>query len=111
MDNVTSDADFNVDQLEWIINAYKNTVERFTNSPFPQDLHEQLVGAIEAVFSSWQNKRAITYRKINNIPDSLGTGATIQTMVFGNLNDKSGTGVAFTRNPSKWVQKSFMENT
>ena len=109
MDNVTSDADFNVDQLEWIINAYKNTVERFTNSPFPQDPHEQLVGAIEAVFSSWQNKRAITYRKINNIPDSLGTGATIQTMVFGNLNDKSGTGVAFTRNPSNGSKELYGE--
>ena len=109
MDNVTSDADFNVDQLEWIINAYKNTVERFTNSPFPQDPQEQLVGAIEAVFSSWQNKRAITYRKINNIPDSLGTGATIQTMVFGNLNDKSGTGVAFTRNPSNGSKELYGE--
>ena len=109
MDNVTSDADFNVEQLEWIINAYKNTVERFTNSPFPQDPQEQLVGAIEAVFSSWQNKRAITYRKINNIPDSLGTGATIQTMVFGNLNDKSGTGVAFTRNPSNGSKELYGE--
>ncbi len=109
MDNVTSDADFNVEQLDWIINAYKNTVERFTNSPFPQDPQEQLVGAIEAVFSSWQNKRAITYRKINNIPDSLGTGATIQTMVFGNLNDKSGTGVAFTRNPSNGSKELYGE--
>ena len=109
MDNVTSDADFNVEQLEWIINAYKNTVERFTNSPFPQDPHEQLLGAIEAVFSSWQNKRAITYRKINDIPDSLGTGATIQTMVFGNLNDKSGTGVAFTRNPSNGSKELYGE--
>ena len=109
MDNVTSDADFNVEQLDWIINAYKNTVERFTNSPFPQDPHEQLLGAIEAVFSSWQNKRAITYRKINNIPDTLGTGATIQTMVFGNLNDKSGTGVAFTRNPSSGSKELYGE--
>ena len=109
MDNVESDADFNVEQLDWIINAYKNTVERFTNSPFPQDPHEQLLGAIEAVFSSWQNKRAITYRKINNIPDSLGTGATIQTMVFGNLNDKSGTGVAFTRNPSNGSKELYGE--
>ena len=109
MDNVTSDADFNVDQLDWIINAYKNTVERFTNSSFPQDPHEQLLGAIEAVFSSWQNKRAMTYRKINNIPDSLGTAATVQTMVFGNLNDKSGTGVAFTRNPSNGTNELYGE--
>ncbi len=109
MDNVISDADFNVEQLDWIINAYKNTVERFTNSPFPQDPHEQLLGAIEAVFSSWQNKRAMTYRKINNIPDSLGTGATVQTMVFGNLNDKSATGVAFTRNPSNGTKELYGE--
>ena len=109
MDDVVSDADFNIDQLHWIINAYKNTVERFTNSPFPQDPYEQLIGAIEAVFLSWQNKRAITYRKINNIPDSLGTGATVQTMVFGNLNDKSGTGVAFTRNPSSGIKELYGE--
>ena len=109
IDNVISDADFNAKQLDWIINAYKNTVERFTNSPFPQDPHEQLLGAIEAVFSSWQNKRAITYRKINNIPDSLGTGATVQTMVFGNLNDKSATGVAFTRNPSNGTKELYGE--
>ena len=109
MDNIVSDADFNVEQLEWIINAYKNTVERFTNFPFPQDPHEQLLGAIEAVFSSWQNKRALTYRKINNIPDSLGTGATVQTMVFGNLNDKSATGVAFTRNPSNGTKELYGE--
>ena len=88
---------------------YKNTVERFTDSEFPQDPYEQLLGAVEAVFSSWQNKRAITYRKINNIPDSLGTGATIQTMVFGNLNDKSGRGVAFTRNPSSGVKELYGE--
>ena len=109
MDDVVSDADFNVDQLQWIINAYKNTVERFTSAPFPQDPYKQLIGAIEAVFLSWQNKRAITYRKINNIPDSLGTGATVQTMVFGNLNDKSGTGVAFTRNPSSGIKELYGE--
>ena len=109
MDNVVSDADFNVDQLDWIINAYKNTVERFTNSPFPQDPYEQLQGAVEAVFRSWQNKRAVTYRKINNIPDTLGTGATVQTMVFGNLNDNSGTGVAFTRNPSSGAKELYGE--
>tara|TARA_B100000925_G_scaffold10594_1_gene7590 strand:- start:2771 stop:5425 length:2655 start_codon:yes stop_codon:yes gene_type:complete len=109
MDEIVSDADFNVDQLHWIINAYKNIVERFTNSPFPEDPYEQLIGAIEAVFLSWQNKRAITYRKINNISDSLGTGATVQTMVFGNLNSKSGTGVAFTRNPSNGIKELYGE--
>ena len=109
MDNVESDADFNVDQLNWIINAYKNTVERFTDAVFPQEPYEQLIGAIEAVFNSWQNKRAVTYRKINNIPDAWGTGATVQTMVFGNLNDKSGTGVAFTRNPSNGDKELYGE--
>ena len=109
MDNVESDADFNVDQLNWIINAYKNTVERFTDAAFPQEPYEQLKGAIEAVFNSWQNKRAVTYRKINNIPDAWGTGATVQTMVFGNLNDKSGTGVAFTRNPSNGDKELYGE--
>ncbi len=109
IDNVDSDADFNVEQLNWIINAYKNTVERFTNAAFPQDPYDQLKGAIEAVFNSWQNKRAVTYRKINNIPDSWGTGATVQAMVFGNLNDKSGTGVAFTRNPSNGNKELYGE--
>lgn len=109
MDNVDSDADFNVEQLNWIIDAYKNTVERFSKAPFPQDPYEQLKGAIEAVFSSWLNNRAVTYRKINNIPDAWGTGATIQTMVFGNLNDKSGTGVAFTRNPSTGEKELYGE--
>ena len=100
IDNVTSDTDFNPDQLQWIIDAYKNTVERFSKLPFPQDPEEQLIGSVQAVFNSWLNKRAITYRKINNIPNKWGTGATVQTMVFGNLNEKSGTGVAFTRFPS-----------
>ena len=109
MDNVESDADFNVEQLNWIIDAYKNTVERFSNAPFPQDPYEQLIGAVEAVFSSWLNNRAVTYRKINNIPDTWGTGATIQTMVFGNLNEKSGTGVAFTRNPSTGDKELYGE--
>jgi pyruvate,orthophosphate dikinase len=109
IDNVSSDKDFNPDQLNWIINAYKNTIERFSEVPFPQDPKEQLNGAIKAVFSSWLNTRAVNYRKINHIPDEWGTGATIQTMVFGNLNDKSGTGVAFTRNPSDGTKELFGE--
>ena len=109
IDNIDSDSDFNPQQLKWIIDAYKNTVERFSNSPFPQDPNEQLTGSIEAVFKSWLNKRAVTYRKINNIPDTLGTGATIQTMVFGNLNEKSGTGVAFTRFPSTGKNELYGE--
>ena len=109
MDNVTSDADFTVEQLNWIIDAFKNTIERFSEVPFPQNPQDQLVGAVEAVFASWLNDRAVTYRKFNNIPDTWGTGATIQTMVFGNLNEKSGTGVAFTRNPSDGVKELYGE--
>ncbi len=109
IDNVSSDKDFNPDQLNWIINAYKNTVERFSKSPFPQDPKVQLTGAIKAVFKSWLNTRAVNYRKLNNIPDEWGTGATVQTMVFGNLNDNSGTGVLFTRNPSNGKKELFGE--
>ena len=68
--------------------------------PFPQDPHLQLWGAIGAVFGSWQNARANTYRRLHNIPDSWGTAVNIQAMVFGNMGDDSATGVAFTRNPS-----------
>ena len=109
IDNVSSDKDFTPDQLNWIIDAYKNTIERFSDVPFPQDPIEQLNGAVKAVFSSWLNTRAINYRKFNNIPDEWGTGATIQTMVFGNLNDDSGTGVLFTRNPSDGNKELFGE--
>ena len=109
IDNVSSDKDFTPDQLNWIIDAYKNTIERFSDVPFPQDPIEQLNGAVKAVFSSWLNIRAINYRKFNNIPDEWGTGATIQTMVFGNLNDDSGTGVLFTRNPSDGNKELFGE--
>ena len=109
IDNLNSDADFNSDHLRWIIDAYKNTVERFSDGPFPQDPEEQLKASIQAVFNSWLNRRAITYRKINNIPDHWGTGATIQTMVFGNLNDNSGTGVAFTRFPSTGKNELYGE--
>ena len=109
IDNVSSDKDFTPDQLNWIIDAYKNTIERFSDVPFPQDPKEQLNGAVKAVFSSWLNTRAINYRKFNNIPDEWGTGATIQTMVFGNLNDDSGTGVLFTRNPSDGNKELFGE--
>ena len=109
IDNLNSDADFNSDHLRWIIDAYKNTVERFSDGPFPQDPEEQLKASIQAVFNSWLNRRAITYRKINNIPDHWGTGATIQTMVFGNLNENSGTGVAFTRFPSTGKNELYGE--
>jgi len=109
IDSLDSDTDFSSEHLQWIIDAYKNTVERFSSAPFPQDPQEQLIGSIKAVFNSWLNKRAVTYRKINNIPDNWGTGATIQTMVFGNLNENSGTGVAFTRFPSTGKNELYGE--
>lgn len=67
---------------------------------FPQDVNEQLMGAVKAVFRSWDNPRANVYRRMNDIPSDWGTAVNIQTMVFGNMGDTSGTGVAFTRNPS-----------
>ncbi len=71
-----------------------------TGNEFPQDPHDQLWGAIGAVFSSWMNARAVTYRRLHDIPESWGTAVNIQSMVFGNMGDTSATGVAFTRNPS-----------
>ncbi len=109
IDNLESDSEFNPEQLQWVIEAYKNTIERFSNEPFPQDPYEQLNGAVKAVFNSWLNRRALTYRKINNISDKWGTGATVQTMVFGNLNNQSGTGVAFTRFPSTGKDELYGE--
>ena len=109
IDGVERDSDFNPDQMRWIIEAFKNTVERFSKNPFPQNPNTQLMGAIEAVFKSWLNKRAKTYRRINNITDEWGTAANVQSMVFGNLNEESGTGVAFTRFPSTGKNKLYGE--
>ena len=107
--NKEEDRDLDEEDFEWIINAYKNTIERFSGEKFPQDPEIQLTNAISSVFNSWMNPRAQTYRKINNIPDTWGTGVTVQSMVFGNLNDNSGTGVAFTRNPSNGDKVLFGE--
>jgi pyruvate,orthophosphate dikinase len=87
---------------EWqgVIALYKAKVEEELGKPFPQDPREQLWGAIGAVFSSWMNQRAITYRRLHDIPESWGTAVNVQAMVFGNMGDTSATGVAFTRNPS-----------
>ncbi|MEO1103948.1 MAG: pyruvate, phosphate dikinase, partial [Pseudomonadota bacterium] len=83
-----------------LIEVYKEIVERETGKPFPQDPKDQLWGAIGAVFGSWRNERAITYRRLHAIPERWGTAVTVQAMVFGNMGDTSATGVAFTRNPS-----------
>ncbi|MCC2102376.1 MAG: pyruvate, phosphate dikinase, partial [Hyphomicrobiales bacterium] len=80
-----------------------------SGKPFPQDAREQLWGAIGAVFSSWMNQRAITYRRLHDIPASWGTAVNVQAMVFGNMGDSSATGVAFTRNPSTGANELYGE--
>ncbi|MGH6736411.1 MAG: pyruvate, phosphate dikinase [Methyloceanibacter sp.] len=92
-----------------IVTRYKALVETELGNPFPQDLHEQLWGAIAAVFGSWQNARAIAYRRLHDIPDDWGTAVTIQAMVFGNRGDNSATGVVFTRNPSTGANELYGE--
>ncbi|MER8950718.1 pyruvate, phosphate dikinase [Mesorhizobium sp. M0959] len=97
--------------IEWqgVIALYKAKVEEELGKPFPQDPSEQLWGAIGAVFSSWMNNRAITYRRLHDIPASWGTAVNVQAMVFGNMGDTSATGVAFTRNPSTGEKQLYGE--
>ncbi|MER8408341.1 pyruvate, phosphate dikinase [Mesorhizobium sp. M1307] len=97
--------------IEWqgVIALYKAKVEEELGKPFPQDPNEQLWGAIGAVFSSWMNNRAITYRRLHDIPASWGTAVNVQAMVFGNMGDTSATGVAFTRNPSTGEKQLYGE--
>ncbi len=94
------DTDLDGDDWSTLIADYKAIVEREAGKPFPQDPREQLWGAIGAVFDSWMNQRAVTYRRLHDIPASWGTAVNVQAMVFGNMGDTSATGVAFTRNPS-----------
>ncbi len=94
------DTELDAKALEEVIAEYKKVVKKHTKRDFPQDAHEQLVMARDAVFRSWQNDRAKHYRRINNISDDLGTAVNVQAMVFGNLGDTSATGVGFTRNPA-----------
>ncbi len=94
------DTDLTADDLKAVIVDYKKLVEKKTGKPFPQEAIQQLAMSRDAVFRSWFNARAIHYRKMNNIPDNLGTAVNVQAMVFGNLGDTSATGVGFTRNPS-----------
>ncbi len=94
------DTDLTAEDWEKLIAAYKQRVEEELGRPFPQDVKQQLWGAIGAVFGSWMNQRAITYRRLHDIPASWGTAVNVQAMVFGNMGDDSATGVAFTRNPS-----------
>ncbi len=94
-----TDSDITAEDLINLITKYKSILQEH-GKEFPQDVHEQLWGAVNAVFKSWKNSRAIKYREIYNIPESWGTAVNVQSMVFGNLNDNSATGVCFTRNPS-----------
>jgi pyruvate,orthophosphate dikinase len=103
------DTDLSADDWAELVVRYKKRVKDELGHDFPQDPHEQLWGAIGAVFGSWMNQRAITYRKLHNIPESWGTAVNVQAMVFGNMGDTSATGVAFTRNPSTGEKKLYGE--
>ncbi|MEZ5810770.1 MAG: pyruvate, phosphate dikinase [Rhizobiaceae bacterium] len=103
------DTELTADEWQHIIGLYKAKVVEELEVPFPQDPKEQLWGAVGAVFSSWMNPRAITYRKLHDIPEAWGTAVNIQAMVFGNMGDTSATGVAFTRNPSTGENKLYGE--
>lgn len=94
------DVDLTTDDLKEVISGYKALVKKAVGRDFPQEPKEQLMEAIKAVFRSWNNDRAILYRKLNRISDKLGTAVNVQSMVFGNMGDTSGTGVAFTRDPA-----------
>ena len=103
------DTDLDGDDWVEVVGKYKAAVAREIGKDFPQDPHEQLWGAIGAVFSSWMNARAVTYRKLHDIPESWGTAVNVQAMVFGNMGETSATGVAFTRNPSTGEGKLYGE--
>lgn len=104
-----SEADLDEISLREVVDRFKRTILEHSGRPFPMDPREQLDMAISAVFESWKNERACQYRRINNIPDDLGTAVTVQSMVFGNYGSDSGTGVGFTRNPSTGERVLFGE--
>lgn len=107
--NCQYDYQLTVEQLQEIIEGYHQVYIEHTGDKFPQNIHYQINRAVEAVFKSWNNDRAKTYRRLNHIPHNLGTAVTIQEMVFGNLNDESGTGVLFTRNPANGKNELYGE--
>ena len=106
---VLQDTELNSEDWDGLINNFKKLIKDKTNKNFPQEVHEQLFGAINAVFLSWESKRAKTYRKLNQIPGHWGTAVNVQSMVFGNMGNDCATGVAFTRNPSTGENKFFGE--
>jgi len=103
---VTLDTDLDAEDWKKLIKDFRDVIKREIKKDFPQDVNQQLWGAVGAVFQSWRNQRAKTYRKLNNIPEEWGTAVNVQSMVFGNMGDDCATGVAFTRNPSTG-DKSF----
>src|SRR5215510_6428411 len=107
--NLESDTQLKAEHWKKVIEDYKAKVQEEIGKPFPQDPKEQLWGAIGAVFGSWNIQRAVTYRKINNIPEDWGTAVNVQAMVFGNMGDDCATGVAFTRNPSTGAREFYGE--
>ncbi|HAH97566.1 MAG TPA: pyruvate, phosphate dikinase [Firmicutes bacterium] len=106
---VALDTELTAEDLQDLVSRYLAMVKKAIGHEFPQDPKEQLYGAINAVFGSWMNDRAITYRKLNKIPDEWGTAVNIQSMVFGNMGTTSATGVAFTRNPSNGKNEFYGE--
>jgi len=105
----TSDTELTAEDLKQLIDIYKKTVKKVLRKPFPDDAMAQLWGGIDAVFQSWDGKRAVAYRRIEGIPDDWGTAVNVQAMVFGNMGDTSATGVAFTRNPATGENKFYGE--
>jgi pyruvate,orthophosphate dikinase len=107
--DIELDTELTAEDLKKLVGMYKEKVQSELGKPFPTDVQEQLWGAILAVFNSWMNPRACTYRKLHDIPESWGTAVTVQSMVFGNMGDDCATGVAFTRNPSTGEHKYYGE--
>ncbi len=106
---VKTDAEIPAAELKKLVVEFKQVAERQSGEPFPTDVYQQLRKAIEAVFASWNNKRAIDYRNFNKIPHNLGTAVNVQSMVFGNMGNDSGTGVAFTRDPATGEKQLYGE--
>ncbi len=107
--DVVLDTELDADALSELVKRFKKIVLDRTNKPFPEDPHEQMWGSISAVFGSWNNSRAIAYRELNKIPDDWGTAVNVQAMVYGNMGEDSGTGVAFTRNPASGENEFYGE--
>ena len=106
---LTNDIQLTADDMKRLVSEFKEFYKSKMGSDFPQDPRTQLLEAVKAVFRSWNNDRAITYRRLNEIPSSWGTAVNVQSMVFGNMGETSGTGVAFTRDPATGEKKLYGE--